>query len=1138
MIIVLYCCCCSNIKADDNVIKVQTLTFDSILTRGGTWKFPNTNDTYRKILMYYTLKCDPKTLWDQYNCGEWDYLTYSTVTHYTGKMDSTALSYPEYKLGRLSSDTLAYNTKDILPMTIKQRIVQSAQLTTTSAETDYNIGSAQINFSIKNEPFKMQFIVTKDELKDFGVVKGKYGKIKFNVISGVGTVKNLRIRYKLSANKSISSFTDTDMNLIFEGDQSFAPGIVELPLISDIQTNSLSGILIEISSEGVNGENIVIGGFSNPNTIVAAEIEKYFKFDNNTDYITYKADLFKEAGKFTFEGKFMVNNWQAWANLFGCGDKTLLQLGDKAGDLYCIIRDPVNSYGKVSGIIEMNKWYHFAMVYDGSQTENKNKLKLYINGESVSLQYTGYIPERTSKAENQYFTISTNPDNGNCLNGGASEVRVWKEALTQDDIKAWMFKRLNDNHPMYDNLVLYYPCDSINELTVKDMGKNKMDGTAYGAPEQATFSAAEMINCTAIPYSPCLSFVQSDYTRSINETIVETSEKASKVMLSKFEIVNKQPVMQSYSWVYPTGTFYKYNPSGTIIDSTIISSTDTVFNKKLNYFSEPSPQKSEIEIGRFITPYGKGLDLGPDGFTWVYDVTDFVDILKGDVTFNAGNFQELIDVRFDFYKGVPPRNVVNLNEVWGQYNSYTYKDMADYKALPFKNVKLNENTKQAKMKTRLTGHGHYPDVNNPPHCCEWKNNTHYLSMGNTDKELISWHIWQDECSMNPVYPQGGTWPGSREGWCPGDLVKENEFELTQFIKNDNSLDLEYGITEVPTNKLGMGNGNYIVSMQLIEYGQQNKEVDAEVYDVFAPNNFRLYSRKNPLCNGPIIVIRNNGIDTLKTLKFNYGVSGGQDENYEWSGAIAPNLRDTISLPISGSHFWTGDIYKKFRVSISEPNGRNDQYTDNDTMSTNFNRPDVYPKNVTLKLKTHNYGNYLHLIIKDITGKIVLDRNNLYSNSVTTDKFNFPDGCYTLELVDDEGYGLDYWAVREQLGTGYMQILDLNGNIIKTFEPDFGLKISYSFSLGDDQYVEDRQEQFLINLFPNPAVSKVQFSMNMDMPASVCELYDATGKIIKSMNLDIIDGKILEFDLTDLSAGNYFIKVKNNSYNIQKSFIKK
>jgi len=42
-----------------DTIIVQTLSYDSITTRSGTWQFPP-DDSYEKILMHYSLKCDPE----------------------------------------------------------------------------------------------------------------------------------------------------------------------------------------------------------------------------------------------------------------------------------------------------------------------------------------------------------------------------------------------------------------------------------------------------------------------------------------------------------------------------------------------------------------------------------------------------------------------------------------------------------------------------------------------------------------------------------------------------------------------------------------------------------------------------------------------------------------------------------------------------------------------------------------------------------------------------------------------------------------------------------------------------------------------------------------------------------------------
>ena len=63
---------------------IQTLTFDDITKRRDWFQFPDDSQDYRKVLMYYTLKCDAATTQDQFDCGEWDYLTYSFVYDHMG----------------------------------------------------------------------------------------------------------------------------------------------------------------------------------------------------------------------------------------------------------------------------------------------------------------------------------------------------------------------------------------------------------------------------------------------------------------------------------------------------------------------------------------------------------------------------------------------------------------------------------------------------------------------------------------------------------------------------------------------------------------------------------------------------------------------------------------------------------------------------------------------------------------------------------------------------------------------------------------------------------------------------------------------------------------------------------------------
>ena len=124
---------------------VQTFTFDSISNRHDQFTFPASLDTQRfeKVLMYYKLKCSPLTTWDQYDCGEWDYLTYTRVFDHTGNYDSTKKEGPKYLSNFQTPALINYNSALPSSLAIHQydRIQKSR-----SGEilTDFQIGRAHV----------------------------------------------------------------------------------------------------------------------------------------------------------------------------------------------------------------------------------------------------------------------------------------------------------------------------------------------------------------------------------------------------------------------------------------------------------------------------------------------------------------------------------------------------------------------------------------------------------------------------------------------------------------------------------------------------------------------------------------------------------------------------------------------------------------------------------------------------------------------------------------------------------------------------------------------------------------------------------------------------------------------------------
>ena len=82
-----------------------------------------------------------------------------------------------------------------------------------------------------------------------------------------------------------------------------------------------------------------------------------------------------------------------------------------------------------------------------------------------------------------------------------------------------------------------------------------------------------------------------------------------------------------------------FDATGALLEEVSIEDPDSLVQQTREWYGEPFEVIEAVELGRFITPYGKRLDLGEEGFTWLYDVTDYAPLLVGDVDLQAGNTQ-------------------------------------------------------------------------------------------------------------------------------------------------------------------------------------------------------------------------------------------------------------------------------------------------------------------------------------------------------------------------------------------------------------------------------------------------------------------------------------------------------------------
>lgn len=1122
----------SAIFAQDTVI-VETLNFNMITQRKGKFVFPDNPNEFRKILMLYTLKCDTRTTHDQYPCGEWDYLTHNIVFKPTGEKDSTAKQHPFFKLGWESPTSLDYTTKKTT--TSYQKKFYRMHLSAIDDEESFEIGTPSKEIVLSDTIGRIQMSISSKELRDFGLTKGNIDKLALYIKEHNNALMRIAIRIKNAPTGNLTDFTNYGFDTVFYSDFKFEKtGWQEFDFLKSYNWTGFSGIMIDIAYELISGSAPVLMFTEATNVLMTNQYDEYLNFKTPNDAVIFRkqpSDVYG-AEKLTMEGWVRVDKWQAWNRVFG-NSNTTLELGNNVGQIYCIVRNPDNTHGNARSVLTMGEWQHIAMVFNGSAQSNDDKLILYVNGQRKTLQFSGNIPNYTNLSFSP-LSISGNGSATQSLFGAIDEVRFWNDALSEDDIRNWYNRKINPSHPKYSSLFVYFDFDDDNDLvTAKDKSINDFNGSLVGIPVRMKSNPMELkLDIIQSEYRPVLKFFRADYTKLLDSVIYNIVVDNPPLSIVKYKIENYNPVPYEIEYAWRAGYTYSYDGYGRIVDSVYNPKEKTIINDTLFYFNEPFDVVEQFEIGRFITPYGINLDLGPTGFTWVYDVTDYAPLLKDTVDFQAGNQQELIDVKFLFIRGTAPRDVLKIHQLWGPYRSYSYKSMSDNTSLSETEVKLLPQSKQFKVITRLSGHGHQSNDGNYPHCCEWKNNNHYLLVNG--QQAANWNIWQtNDCALNPVYPQGGTWPGAREGWCPGDVVKDFNFEITKYITGA-TVNIDYDITKVPTNNLGMGNGNYIVNMHLIEYSDFKFNLDAEVYNVIMPSRDSLYSRKNPICSNPIVIVRNNGRDDIAALEFRYNVSGGKEEIYNWSGKLEPNEMMTVSLPVSGSQFWMGDGSNRFYVQVSLTG---DEYSDNDSFISDFRMPDLYSGTVVIEYKTNNRPGDFIYNIKDILGNVVRNKSGLMANQVYKDTLNFDDGCYTFEFTDINNLGLSYWAYPAQ-GSGYVRFTDINGKPLRTFNPDCGRGYHYSFNLGDVTFVQTTGFDDFLQVFPNPSGDYIALLLTYAIGKAEINIIDVNGNILHKEIEDIAVNSDKKIQIKDLPKGIYFVRIINDKFNLTQKFIKR
>lgn len=1116
--------------------KIQTLTFEDITKRSGTWSFPDSSKKWEKILMHYTLKCDPRTTRDNFPCGEWDYLSYIMLKDSTGRIDSVQLMQPNFMVADLSPDS--FNLTSTVPFSQQEYYQYFKVVTSTSSTDSVNIGTPTASMPELFGAPRVQLIYTAAELSAAGFKAGNITGLNFANGTG-GTLREVEIRMMATTQSGGTDLIDGSFQTVYKSALvSTRPGVLKIDFIKPFAWDGSSNIVIDVLNDSKGGTgSIVVAAETNSSSksMLTSNADFYYNpvdrafididdaatvFEDLDDEITVSfwvkgdASLPKNTSIIDARNKDntrMLNIHMPWSN----------------GQIYWDAPNG-NRLQKVATEAEYkNTWNHWAFIKNGST----GSMKIYKNG---TLWHSGTDKSASLKGITR-FRIGKGNDYQYI--GKLDQFRVWKAELSETEIKAYMHKDIDLAHPNFADLLIDFDFDSTgataneiisNHTGVKGYEKGTLSTVPY--PHVDRFRGA-----TALSIRPIITFKQSVETSYTDSVKVIAPIRTRKKIVTLFQNPDTVTAISGYDIGYEAGWYYNFDVAGNKIDSTFVPTITQFLKSERAYFNK-FEVINNIEIGRFITPYGIGLDLGPNGFEWIYDITDYASLFQGDVTLTAGNQQELIDLRFDMIAGTPPRDVKKIHYLSNR-SSRKYIDIAEDVAFMADTIQLLPESENFMLTTRITGHGHNGNSGGGQiHCCEWANKQHHLDINGN--RAISWDIWQnDKCALNPVFDQGGNWAPPRAGWCPAAPVDDYNFELTDIIGESNEVVIDYDIDDVPVDNPGQGNGNYVVSMHLFEYGAPNFTNDAAIVEIMSPNNRDFYRKFNPTCRTPEIRIRNTGSETLTEVLITYGVVGGHKVRFLWTGSLEFNETEDVELNFNAWDWETSDARHLFFAEVSQPNGQEDEYEHNNRFEVGFSQPDLVPNNIEILYRNNDIADADVTLTND-AGALIYSKIDIPAKTLQRDTLNLDPGCYKLEVVTEEGFGLTYPLI-PQIGTGMLLARQLGGGYRSSFNLDFGKSMTYYFTVG---YLLDKEEVAItkgISTYPNPTNDLVY--LNVDGYAGsdlTVEIIDVQGRVVlKSTESIVSNSDIIELHIGDQVDGIYYLNVRSEEINFSKKLIK-
>lgn len=1079
------------------------------------------NVSFEKVLMKYNIRCKDgavnTTGGNGVACGEWDY-SCNTYLHDSSRIDSVRYFTPDYTVSSYSGTTFSYTsqpTNDFYQFTqfpiVVNNIISENQypLLTTLYTVDHALDGT-------NQSGKSQYLYSAGELTAAGFTAGNIDAMLLSALTA-GSIHFLRVKIKGTTANTLDPNAPelTGFTEVFFSDYDFIQGSNRLQFITPFVWNGTDNIIIEFSFTNTVPTNLVEleGELSSGKSLVA----------NNG----YNMDLSAETmvgipttNMSSIQNEITVSFWAYGDPDLLPANTSIIHANNAAGARNLNLHLPWSNsriyfdcgntgagYDRIDKAANTNEfegqWNHWA----ATKNTATGVMNLYLNG---VLWHSG--TGKTTPIELAEMVIGKSNAGTNNYKGRIDELRIWNTELSQTEIANWMNIYVDATHPQYANLVAYYKMDEGTGALISD-GANGQVGTS-SSPYVWMYDRGNKLErfFQAADARPSIILLNGVYDTTITPTIVLDSVERFPNVIEYYAINSNAGTLMDDD-IVSTGSLavwhatpeYIYDgETGTLIDSiNVVAENTTPPVTNLPYYRR-WPQK--FEIMSFVTPYGIGLNMGMTGETWTFDLTDYSPIFNGQKRMTierGGEWQEDMDIRFEFIVGTPPRDVLDVRQIW-RPESRGYVSIMDDTYFPPRDLMMDGNASSFKVRSAITGHGQEG---------EFIQRQHQISVNGGTQ--FAWNVWK-ECAENPIYPQGGTWIYDRAGWCPGMATDIQHFDITPYVTPGQTATIDYTVATAS------GTSNYIVNNQLVTYGAINHSLDASILEISEPSTRVEFKRFNSICHSPKVTIQNTGSTTLTSLTITYWVNSSiTPQTYNWTGSLEFGETEVVTLP-SNYDLWSAinPSNNVFNAEVSAPNGGVDEYTYNNYHASAFEIPEVMPSNIVIWFKTNNVPGESSYQLLDEYDNVVFARSGMAANTLYKDTLNLGLGCYKYLVNDTGDDGIDFWANND--GTGYTRFFSPGVGNVKIFDGDFGDNINYNFTVGFPLSYDEVNGLNDWNLFPNPASTEFTIE-GKNVHEAIVKVFNNQGKQVE-IPFSISNNR-LSFNSNGIAEGIYFVQLE-------------